>query len=59
MENKTDPKWTVETLARYLWEQAETQNCDDCRVKAVCFEYDCDEVRIALSSFGLKGDDDA
>ena len=53
----TEQTWTVETLARHLWEQAEKEDCTGCRVKAACesnHDRDCFDIHYTLTALGLK-----
>lgn len=57
MEKQTEPKWTVETLARYLWERDSILDCDGCRVEEECMRNNksyCEDLYDVMGALGVK-----
>jgi len=49
-------QWTVESLARYLWERASMCDCTGCRVEAACAEKNqayCEDLSDILVALGM------
>ena len=54
-------QWTVESLARYLWERATCSDCKNCRVKAACApmsQFPCEDLRDILVALGMAASKD-